>query len=230
MCDATHENIAHLPPGQSLGYSTGTETVKWTQADWAAHPGAVRLDQSPTVEPEIDAASDGDDYENSAVTLGELAPRAHQRIAAFKAGTRPGQRRPIVYCSRVNVHDVADALIAGGIKGTVTGFGGLGVADWNNDLTAARDEVANASGPFPIVWRQYANMGTFDAGVASVPWLTTTSAAPPPPPQHIIQSGWRWCHKCQSLFYGPNQARSRCAAGGTHDLAGSGDYSLSVLT
>lgn len=114
---------------------------------------------------------------------GRARPRARQRIAAFKAGTRPGQRRPIVYCSRVNTHAVANALIAGGIAGVASGFGGLGVADWNNDLNAARDEVAGGSGPFPIVWRQYANMGAFDAGVASVPWLTTVSSTPEPAPR-----------------------------------------------
>lgn len=202
--------------------------MQWTAADWTAHPAAVRLDQSPTPDAPVDATSDGDDYENSAVTLAELAPRARQRIAAFKAGTRPGQRRPIVYCSRVNTHAVANALIAGGIAGVASGFGGLGVADWNNDLNAARDEVAGGSGPFPIVWRQYANMGAFDAGVASVPWLTTVSSTPEPAPRETTQTGWRWCHKCQSLFYGPHQGVSRCPAGGTHDQTGSGNYTLPI--
>jgi hypothetical protein len=39
---------------------------------------------------------------------------------------------------------------------------------------------------------------------------------------------WRWCRKCQGLFYGPNQAASRCPAGGAHDGASSGNYILSV--
>jgi hypothetical protein len=43
------------------------------------------------------------------------------------------------------------------------------------------------------------------------------------------QSEWRWCNRCQGLFYGPSFAASRCPAGGTHASAaqsGSGDYSL----
>lgn len=40
------------------------------------------------------------------------------------------------------------------------------------------------------------------------------------------QSGWRWCSKCQGLWFGPNQAASTCPEGGTHSLTGSGNYSL----
>jgi len=39
------------------------------------------------------------------------------------------------------------------------------------------------------------------------------------------QTKWKWCHKCQSLWYG--KAGSKCAADGLeHDDAGSGDYML----
>lgn len=44
-----------------------------------------------------------------------------------------------------------------------------------------------------------------------------------------VQADWRWCNKCQGLFYGPNAASSRCPAGGTHtppSASGSGDYHL----
>jgi len=40
------------------------------------------------------------------------------------------------------------------------------------------------------------------------------------------QKNWRWCHKCQGLFYGPNEAESHCPAGGTHDGSQSGDYEI----
>jgi hypothetical protein len=40
------------------------------------------------------------------------------------------------------------------------------------------------------------------------------------------QAGWRWCLKCQGLFFGLNQAQSVCPAGGTHDGSQSGNYSL----
>src|SRR5215510_10690294 len=44
-----------------------------------------------------------------------------------------------------------------------------------------------------------------------------------------LQSEWRWCNKCQGLFYGPAVATSRCPAGGAHaapEQSGSANYSL----
>ena len=39
------------------------------------------------------------------------------------------------------------------------------------------------------------------------------------------QSGWRWCNRCQGLFFGGHSA-GVCATGFAHDESGSGDYSL----
>jgi hypothetical protein len=39
------------------------------------------------------------------------------------------------------------------------------------------------------------------------------------------QSNWRWCHKCQGLFFGGNPGPV-CPKGGAHDKTGSGNYSL----
>ena len=39
------------------------------------------------------------------------------------------------------------------------------------------------------------------------------------------QRNWRWCSKCQGLWFGGNPA-GKCPAGGTHTKAGSGNYSL----
>jgi hypothetical protein len=44
-----------------------------------------------------------------------------------------------------------------------------------------------------------------------------------------VQDNWRWCHKCQGLFFGGNPG-SHCPAGGAHDSAGSGDYFLVLNT
>lgn len=44
-----------------------------------------------------------------------------------------------------------------------------------------------------------------------------------------VQSDWRWCDKCQGMFFGPGALNSRCPAGDTHrlpELSRSGDYSL----
>ena len=41
------------------------------------------------------------------------------------------------------------------------------------------------------------------------------------------QSDWRWCHKCQILFYsGGNALNGQCPAGGQHDKSISGNYTL----
>lgn len=40
-----------------------------------------------------------------------------------------------------------------------------------------------------------------------------------------FQSGWRWCHKCQGLFWG-NSDQGTCAARGPHDSSESGIYSM----
>ncbi len=50
------------------------------------------------------------------------------------------------------------------------------------------------------------------------------SQASPVPANH--QAGWRWCSKCQGLWFGPNQAASNCPEGGQHSLTGSGNYAL----
>ncbi len=39
------------------------------------------------------------------------------------------------------------------------------------------------------------------------------------------QDNWRWCHKCQGLFFAGNPG-SHCSAGGAHDKTGSGNYFL----
>ena len=44
------------------------------------------------------------------------------------------------------------------------------------------------------------------------------------PPQ--VQSGWRWCRRCQGLFFGPFVGR--CPLGGGHEAVGSSDYAMYV--
>jgi hypothetical protein len=44
----------------------------------------------------------------------------------------------------------------------------------------------------------------------------------------IAQRNWRWCSKCQGLWYSAASANPNgvCAAGGGHSKGGSGDYAL----
>jgi len=42
------------------------------------------------------------------------------------------------------------------------------------------------------------------------------------------QDHWRWCHKCQTMWFNGNKPGGVCAAGGMHDESGSGHYELSL--
>jgi len=171
--DATHSNISALPANsQYAGYVTGSPSIVWTAEDWASHPGAIRIDQSPasTV---WDATADVDDYETGAVGLSELAERAKLRFAAFKAGTRAGQRSPLIYASANNVSNVVNALVNGGVTSGV----GLWVANWNLTEAQSVTDVLAASGPFPIHGIQFTNAGAYDISVFSADWIKNVSGS-----------------------------------------------------
>ena len=36
------------------------------------------------------------------------------------------------------------------------------------------------------------------------------------------QTGWRWCYKCQGLFFSGNPSQGKCPTGGPHDASQSG--------
>lgn len=167
--------------GQMAGYSTGSGDVPWTAAQFAARPGTIVIDQSPS--PTIwDAQADIDDYENGAVRLDELAPRAKERKASFAAATRPGQREPGIYASASNITPVVNALIAGGVTSGV----GLWIANWGVTEQTAAQQVITAAGPFPVIGWQFASPpatgGPFDLSVFSAAWLQAVSISQPPPP------------------------------------------------
>jgi hypothetical protein len=42
------------------------------------------------------------------------------------------------------------------------------------------------------------------------------------------QANWRWCNKCQGLFFAGNPTTGYCPAGGGHDFGGSGNYALAI--
>lgn len=42
----------------------------------------------------------------------------------------------------------------------------------------------------------------------------------------MTQSDWRWCKKCQGLFFAGGQGMGVCKAGGHHDMSGSRNYRL----
>jgi hypothetical protein len=187
--DATGANAGALPTGQAAGYLTGSGPVPWTPAQWSAHPGAVRIDQSPVVT-ELDETADVLDYERGAATLADVPVWAAGALRAFHTGARPGQRSPAVYASQDNITPVVNTLIAAGITSGI----GLGVANWSASQEAATAAVENASGPFPVVWYQFASKSAYDVGVASTAWLRNVSVAlpAPPPGQWLDPRTWIW--------------------------------------
>lgn len=171
--DATHGNVGALPPGQSMGYATGSPWVIWTGADWDAHPGALRVDQDPDA---ADPTADVLDVESGAATPAD-APGWHRRaLADFEAAKRPGQRRPAGYASMDSITPLVNAFIAGGVTSA-----GLIIADYSLTEAEAVALVANASGPFPVVGVQWRDAGLYDVDVFSVPWLEDVSGKPKPP-------------------------------------------------
>jgi hypothetical protein len=188
--DAIGDNVSHLPKGQQVaGYMTGSGFVPWSAAQWAAHPGAVRIDQAPVNTPANETA-DVLDVENGAATLADIVPWAKAALANFRNGVRPGQRSPAIYASRSLITEVVNALIAGGITAGI----GLAIADFSGGEAKATAEVANSVGPFPVVWRQFSSGQFYDYGVFSVPWLAHVSKPIPqsPPGQWNDPNKWTW--------------------------------------
>jgi peptidoglycan hydrolase-like protein with peptidoglycan-binding domain len=164
--DATHDNIAELPDGvQVAGYTTGIGThIRWTDADFAAHPGAVRIDQDPAAS---DPTADVLDIEAGAATPAS-APGWVKRALASRGGkARPGQRSPAVYMSQSRVTEVVNALTAGGISSGA----GLWIAHFGLTQEQATQMVVNANGPFPVIGVQFRNTPAFDVSVFSSDWL-----------------------------------------------------------
>jgi len=178
--DATGANLAHVPSDGVLRalYVTGSGGVPASAAQLAANPHCLRIDQSP-VNTAIDETADVLDYESGAAGAGQLAPWAKAALANYHSAKRPGQRLPAIYMSRSNVTAVVNALIAGGVKSGV----GLWVADWNYNPSEAAAEVSAATGPFPVIGRQYSNKGgggLYDLDVFSTPWTDNMSKSPVP--------------------------------------------------
>jgi hypothetical protein len=191
VCDATHDNVARLPHGMAAGYATGTGThIRWTAADWAAHPGAVRICQNPAAS---DPTADVLDVEQGAATPATAPGWVKRARAAYDAAARPGQRKPAIYASRSRITEVCNALTAGGVTSGV----GLWIADWGKTQAQAEAEVAAAAGPYPVIGVQFRNAGQYDMSVFSQAWLqevsVTAPARPPAPPgQWKSPAEWTW--------------------------------------
>jgi len=231
--DATHQNIASLPRGaQAAGYTTGSPDIRWTDPDWAAHPGALRICQDWDVSEDL-ATRDADllaivtsdylDVETGAATNADAPGWYKQALASYHAATRPGQRWPGFYTSANNVTPLVNALIAGG----VTSGPRLIIANWNLNqpqaaaaLAAALADLAAlglAGDPFPVAGFQFADPGPFDIDLYSTAWLDAVSAKPPPagPYRHIADGK----HSLAQIAAARNTTATHLAAVSEHAYA-----------
>lgn len=225
--DCMGSNLGKFPVPTSIkmaGYVTGLGGVPWTPDQLSRYPDAIRIDQSPQDTP-ADETADVLDVENQAATLADIPTWIHNAQASFHASWRPGQRLPVIYMNRSTTTPVVNTLIASGITG--------GVPLWlaaPMDAASAAALVTSASGPFPIIGVQYAFLPDHDVSVFNAAWFSNVSGkAPASPPKPGDQAGWLFCSKCKSLFFGPQQDASHCAAGGRHDGSQSHNYSLPFI-
>jgi hypothetical protein len=171
-----------MPRGVGLvGYVTGSQGVPWTAAQFAQHPDAVRIDQSPINTP-ADELADEADYEAGAVTLADLPAWYRAALANYNKAARPGQRAPAVYASASNITPVCNAFVAAGI----TSGPRLHVAHWDLPVEQAIDTLTYSGGPFPVIGIQIHNAGLYDVNLYLASWWSTVSHVPPPAPRHGI--------------------------------------------
>lgn len=224
VIDCTSANLPAVkpPPGVLMAcYVTGTPDIRWSDNQIAAHPGAVRIDQAP-VNTTADETADVLDVERGAATIDDIPGWVEAARTSFGHAIRPGQRRPAVYLEHSELTPAANVMNAAGLTS--------GVGIWLTEpmtLPEAEQLVINASGPFPIIAVQYEFGPEFDISIVSAAWLNDVSKAPQTShPGPGKQTGWKFCRKCQSLFYGPQEAISFCPRGAQHDGTESHTYTL----
>ena len=225
--DCMGSNLGKFPVPHGVlmaGYTTGNGGVPWTPQQFASHPAAIRIDQSPQNTP-ADELCDVLDVEQHAATIADVPQWVHAARINYGTGRRPGQRWPCIYMSQSTVTPVVNALIAAGITS--------GVYIWlAAPMTQAMAvaELEKAGGPFPIRGIQYLFMGDHDVSLFDTGWITSGSKkTPAQPPTPGTQSGWAYCFKCKGLFYGPQESSSHCPVGGTHNGSQSHNYDLPFI-
>ena len=174
--DCTGANLGKfpVPPGVLLaGYVTGSNGVPWTEAQFAAHPGAIRIDQSP-VNTVADETADFIDVEPGAGTVQDVPGWVKSARINFNTAVRPGQRWPAVYVEESELTPVVNALAAAGLGGNV----GLFLTK-PMPQSVAIDTLNATGGPFPFIGIQYEFNGLYDVSVVSTAWLKNVSRKTP---------------------------------------------------
>ena len=198
--DAIHANALNIPRDAEVVffYATGTPLIRWTPADLAAFPRALKIgiDQGAAWSPVLTA------------TVRDVETGAWTPVSATHQTEGWNVPRPTIYCNR----DTLPQVLLEGWKGD------LWLAIPSPSAPVSPPEVPGCN-VVAIQWyfgTQYDKSVIFDDTWPRGAVMDTVE----------LQQNWRWCRKCQSLFYGPNEASSVCAAGGKHDGSQSGDYPL----
>ncbi len=90
----------------------------------------------------------------------------------------------------------------------------------DNMKTAGRIDENQHAGAWQGIWSAFVRFGMGPQATANGAELTGNVAD-----FSLGQQDWRWCHKCQGLFFAGNPG-SHCPAGGAHENVGSGNYDL----
>lgn len=168
--DAVGANAGTMPAGQHAGYVTGSGYVPWTTAQYTVDPGAVRICQDAGASV---ATADVLDVESGAATPQDCPGWVTRARATFARGTRPGQRRPMIYCSDSMLQPVVSELSAAGITGVP-----FWMARPGTPLAVAQNQVVTATGSYPCGGVQYAWGTTYDSNVWNSAWLADQSGVP----------------------------------------------------
>ncbi|MBD2113564.1 MULTISPECIES: hypothetical protein [Cyanophyceae] len=104
-------------------------------------------------------------------------------------------------------------MAAGGISNSLEFTEDIEVGYYSNSEVILGSDIRNAPQSPPS---------------ASPAVATATSKPTSPQGTTQLQKDWRWCRKCEALFYSGGKALAgKCPGGGQHEHQGSGNYTLS---
>jgi hypothetical protein len=208
MIDATHNGLAvampvikNLPGGSVVAlYDTGSAGIDSTPGDVAEIPSGLHkvfIDQGFTGSPNMSA--NVRDCENGAWSVTHAVDKTGWHVS-----------RPTLY---LGFPDTAQEAANAGWKGDV----------W---LVHSQPSPPTAPPTVPaglnVVAQQwnFTNPNFDESVVFDATWPLVAA------PKSGIQDGWRWCHKCQGLFWGGGAPTSHCPSGGLHVVGSATSYNL----
>lgn len=183
VIDATHRNILAIPKGTLAAlYTTGSQDIRATEADFNNHPNAVRICQDHG----SDDTADILDMELGAATVQNVIDWLPRARHSFNTNKRPGQRWPGIYLSLSRLTEMANALVTAHDSNVP-----LWIAEWGLSQATALANINAANGPFPTVAFQIRNLGTSDFSLFSSDWLNRRSGMPTQTHGEIPPGPWK---------------------------------------